>query len=75
MAKSVSAKSAARTLRQSGSSTFIQRSRGVSSVEKATVHNITGAGKSRVIRRFFDLTEDDQDAAARIVEQAVLGGQ
>lgn len=59
----VSAKSAQRALtRRVGSPTFIQRSRQVSSEQKAIWHNITGAGRSGVIREFFDLNESDQAA-------------
>jgi hypothetical protein len=40
--------------------TFIQRSRQVPSEEKAAYHNALGAGRRGTIRRFFDLSEDDQ---------------
>jgi hypothetical protein len=39
---------------------FIQRSREVSSEQKAMWHNVTGAGRSRVIREFFGLTDEEQ---------------
>lgn len=74
MAKSVSAKSAARQLRKSSGGTFIQRSREKPSAEKAAIHNVTGAGRSKVIRRFFDLTQADQDQAALIMEAAIAAG-
>lgn len=56
------AKKAARTVRRPFSAgTFIQRSRGESSEQKAMWHHVQGAGKSRVKREFFGLT--DQEAA------------
>lgn len=36
-------------------STFIQRSRGLGAADKAFFHHVAGAGKSHVVRRFFDL--------------------
>ncbi len=39
--------------------TFIQRSRSLGAAEKATFHQIDGAGRSHVIRRFFDLADAD----------------
>jgi hypothetical protein len=44
------------------SGTFIQRSRSIGSAEKAEFHQIDGAGKSHVVRRFFDLSEADVSA-------------
>jgi len=41
------------------SGTGIQRSRAVSSSEKATFHHVTGAGRRHVRRPFFDLNESD----------------
>lgn len=35
--------------------TFIQRSRGLAGADKAFFHHVAGAGRSRVVRRFFDL--------------------
>jgi hypothetical protein len=46
--------------RRVSSGTFIQRSRSVSSEEKAAYHNVLGAGRRGTIRRFFDLSEGDQ---------------
>jgi hypothetical protein len=40
--------------------TFIQRSRNESSEQKAIFHNVTGAGRSRVVREFFGLTVEEQ---------------
>jgi phage gpG-like protein len=42
--------------------TFIQRSRAVSSAEKAAFHQIAGAGKRRIKRPFFDVTDADERA-------------
>lgn len=42
--------------------TMIQRSRRVPAAEKAAYHNVAGAGRSRVKREFFDLSEADADA-------------
>ena len=39
-----------------------QRSRAVPAAEKAAYHNVAGAGRSRVKREFFDLSEADADA-------------
>lgn len=52
------------------SPTFIQRSREKGAGEKATYHNITGAGKSRVVRRFLGLTDQD----AQSVKQKLVDG-
>lgn len=54
------AKRAAKKVRKGP--TFIQRSRAVSSEQKAIWHNVTGAGKSRVLRPFFEVGKDDQEA-------------
>ncbi len=57
--------------------TMISQSRGVSPSEKAAFHNISGAGKSRVIREFFGLTPSDEEAITTLVERdldARLGG-
>lgn len=39
--------------------TFIQRSRSISAADKAFWHNESGAGKRRVKREFFDLSDAD----------------
>ena len=44
--------------------TLISQSRQVPSEEKALVHNVTG----RTIRRFFDVSEDDQKALGEKLE-------
>jgi hypothetical protein len=51
--------------------TFIQRSRSVSAEEKATFHTVTGAGRSRVKRDFFDLNDDDVDVLTRVLEDGI----
>lgn len=43
-----------------GGGTFIQRSRAVPGADKALFHNVTGAGRSHVIRKFFGLTSDEK---------------
>jgi phage gpG-like protein len=49
--------------------TFIQRSRDKGAAEKAAFHQVTGAGKSRVKREFFGLSDADEDAIVTIVER------
>ena len=39
--------------------TLIQQSRRVPSGQKALYHQVVGAGKSRVLRPFFDLNAED----------------
>lgn len=51
--------------------TFIGRSRQVASEQKAIWHNVTGAGRSHVIRRFFDVNQDDETAFATALEGLV----
>jgi hypothetical protein len=48
--------------------TFVQRSRNESSEQKAIWHNVTGAGRSHVRREFFDLTDDERQAAKDALE-------
>ena len=48
--------------------TFIQRSRSVGANDKAFFHNEVGAGKSQVIREFFDLSEADADQIETAVD-------
>lgn len=43
----------------SAGGTLIQRSRAVAGADKALFHNITGAGRSRVKRKFFGLTPEE----------------
>lgn len=42
--------------------TASQRSRNVRAVDKATFHQITGAGKSHIKRQFFGLSDADVKA-------------
>jgi len=51
--------------------TFISQSRGVSSEQKAMYHNILGAGRKGVIRKFFDLNTSDQSALRDGLERLV----
>lgn len=51
--------------------TFSQRSRSVSNEQKALYHCVEGAGKSRVIRDFFDLNESDIQAAVAAVDAEI----
>lgn len=46
--------------------TFIQRSREKGAAEKATYHQVSGAGKRKVKRPFFGLSDRDEDV---IVDQ------
>ena len=54
-----------------GGGTFIQRSRNESSEQKAIFHNVTGAGRSHVIREFFALGDDDKDVAHAMLQAAL----
>jgi hypothetical protein len=60
-----------RERQRSDTRTFIQRSRDVSSEQKAMWHNVTGAGKSHVVREFFGLSDDEQNAAKAALEKAI----
>jgi len=51
--------------------TFIQQSRSLGAEEKAIFHNVTGAGRSGIIRRFMDLNEDDQDFLTEKVAEGI----
>jgi phage gpG-like protein len=48
--------------------TLIQQSRRTSSVAKATYHELTGAGRSRVKRPFFGLNPDDETAIYKRID-------
>lgn len=50
---------------------FIQRSRDVSSEQKAIWHQITGAGRSHVRRQFMGLTESEQEKVHAILSGLV----
>lgn len=52
--------------------TLIQRSRAVHPAEKALFHNVTGAGKSKVKRAFFDLDASDEEALREELKRRVV---
>lgn len=54
-----------------GRGTFIQRSRALGAADKAYFHCVEGAGKSKVIRDFFDLSESDIKAAVDMVDAMI----
>jgi hypothetical protein len=39
--------------------------------EKAIYHQVAGAGKSRVLRKFFELSDSDADAIVKLVEDSI----
>lgn len=49
--------------------TLIQRSRRVSPAEKAAFHQVAGAGRSRVLREFFDLNVNELGQIKRLMDQ------
>jgi len=51
--------------------TLIQRSRRVSAAEKATYHEVTGAGRSRTKRPFFGLDERDEAAIVDRIDKGI----
>lgn len=57
--------------RRRGGPTFIQRSREKSPEEKALYHQVAGAGKSRVKREFFDLSDSDVSEIVARMETAI----
>jgi hypothetical protein len=67
----VRARTASRRLRRRGGPTFIARSREVSSEEKAMYHNVLGAGRRRVIRAFFGLSDDEKQVIAERVAELI----
>jgi hypothetical protein len=74
MAKRVtlaSAKAAVKPKRLRIGPTFIQRSRSESSEQKALWHHVSGAGRSRVLRPFFDLNASDETALAESLETLI----
>ncbi len=54
-----------------GRGTFIQQSRAVSPEQKALYHHALGAGKSRVKREFFDVSDAELSAIIGQVEAFV----
>ncbi len=51
--------------------TMIQRSRAVSPQDKAVFHAVTGAGKARTVRNFFDLGPGDEAEIQRMLQRRV----
>lgn len=51
--------------------TFIQRSRSVSPAEKAVYHELEGAGRSHVRRRFFGMSKEDEAVITDLVERDI----
>lgn len=49
--------------------TLVQRSRAIPPGQKAVFHQVTGAGKSRVTRKFFDLNDEDLTVLAAEYER------
>lgn len=56
---------------RANSSTLIQSSRRKSAAEKAAYHEITGAGRSRVRRPFFGLSESDERAIVDRIDRGL----
>ena len=72
MAKHLTAKQAKYfKKRQHVGPTMIQRSRRMSASEKASYHQITGAGKRHVLRQFFGLNARDEEAIVTRIEQQI----
>jgi hypothetical protein len=57
--------------RQASAGTFIQRSRSIGAAEKAEWHQLDGAGRSHVVRRFFDLSDADVSAITERLNTAL----
>lgn len=53
--------------------TLIQRSRSVGAADKAFWHNMSGAGKARIVREFFGFNDSDQDWAVSVWERFIRG--
>jgi len=51
--------------------TLIQQSRSVPASEKAAYHQVSGAGKSHVLRKFFGLNASDEAAIVERIDQAL----
>ena len=51
--------------------TLVQRSRAVSPEQKAVYHAVSGAGKARVKRDFFDLGPGDDEAVRTLLQGRV----
>ena len=57
--------------RRGSGPTFISRSRQESSEQKAIWHNVTGAGRRGVIRKFFDVNQEDETVFAASLERLI----
>lgn len=57
--------------KRQGGQTFISKSRQVPSEQKAIWHNVTGAGRRGVIRRFFDTNDEDANVFAQSLERLI----
>jgi hypothetical protein len=51
--------------------TFIQASRRKSPAEKAVYHHVLGAGRSKVKRPFFDVTDAETEALRKRIEDGI----
>lgn len=71
MALSHVPKSAGSKRTKGSGQTLIQASRSVGAEEKAIFHNLTGAGRSHILRPFMDLNDDDQDVLTSLVEDGI----
>ena len=47
---------------------MVQRSRRIGAEEKATWHHVTGVGKKRIKRQFFDLTAENEREIEAMVQ-------
>lgn len=61
----------AREVYEKSRGTFIQQSRAVPPAQKALYHAELGAGKSRVVRNFFDLSPADAEAIAERLQASL----
>ena len=60
----------AKTTAKAPARTMVARSRALGAEQKALYHQVTGAGTSRVTRKFLGLTEPEQ---AQIRERLIVG--
>jgi hypothetical protein len=51
--------------------TFIQASRAISAEQKALYHDVTGAGMSRVMRKFFELDDSDIEKITALIDEGL----
>ena len=50
---------------------MIQRSRARRATEKAEFHQLTGAGRSHVLRKFFELDRADEAAIVQMIDDGL----